>query len=302
MKKKLVDIFLKKSEMTATASINGETHNLSMAIGGDDPYEEPMKPFKEQQYYYFSHVIDKVVNGEKYALTVVSKFDMKRYFEYSRPRDNEFMYRLVDISSVGLDGNGTIICGWHNRLTIDEERMIGGGIVDDALNTRIYFEHKEKSNETYNAKPQNLDNILCDNLLVCENNVTIDLGSDFIGYIQRIAKFTRESDTTYPFARINEKMAEFDNIRTALGVVSNFIPASKSYKLAKFVLSFIGEVIGGSSLLLPASNFYDLRGPVMLNQVTTDIYESYIGENGERFYDKKEKQSNKKSDNVKIYY
>ncbi|ADV50555.1 hypothetical protein Celal_3289 [Cellulophaga algicola DSM 14237] len=302
MKKKLVDIFLKKSEMTATASVNGETHDLSMSIGGDNSHEEPMKPFKEQQYYYFCHVIDKVVNGEKYALTVVSKFDMKRYFEFLNPRDNDTMYRLVDISSVGLDGNGTIICGWHNRLTIDEVKMIGGGIIDDALNTRIYFEHKTKSDETYNAKPQNLDNIICDNLLVCEKNVTIDLGSDFSEHINEIAKFTREKDTTYPFARINEKIAKFDNSRTAIGILSNFIPVSKTYKLATTTINFIAEVIGGSSLVLPATDLYDLRGPVKISAVTTDIYESDIGQNSKRYYYKKEKQSNKKSDNVKIYY
>ena len=299
-KKKLVDLFLEKSEMTATASVNGETHDLSMTIGGNDPYVEPEKPIKEQQYYYFCHVIDKFIDGEQYALTVVSKFDMKRYYEFDRPRENDLIHKLVDISSVGLDGNGKIVCGWHNRHIVDEEKMIGGGIVDDTLNTRIYFDPKTKSNETYEAKPQSLDNILCDNLLVCEKNVTIDLGEKFVECINLIADFTRKKDTTYPYARINEEIAEFDNIRTAIGVINNIFPIGKSFKLAQYVIGYIGEVIGGSSLVLPATKFYNLRGPVKIGQVTKDIYRSYIGENSKRYYEKTE--SNEKSDNVEIYY
>ena len=63
----------------------------------------------------------------------------------------------------------------------------------------------------------------------------------------------------------------------------------------------LGQWIG-SSIVLPASDFYDLRGPVMLNQITTDIYESSFGQNGKLYYYKTEKQSNKKSDYVTIYY
>ena len=52
MKKKLVDLFLEKSEMTATASVNGEVHELSMIIGADE-LDEPIRNYKEHQYYYF---------------------------------------------------------------------------------------------------------------------------------------------------------------------------------------------------------------------------------------------------------
>lgn len=316
MKKTIIDMFLKKSEMTATANINGETHELSMTIGGDDPYEEPHKDYKEQQYYYFCHVIDKFIDGEQYALTVVSKFDMKRYYNFLNPRENDIIYRLVDISSVGLDGNGKIICGWHNRMEVDETRQQGtGGFWDQLLNTKLYFEDKIKSNQTYEAKPQNLNNILCDYLLVCEKNVTIDLGEKFVKCIKLISDFTRKNDTSYPYARINEEIAEFDNIRTAIGVVNNIFPIGKSFKLAQHVISYIAEVIGGSSLVLPATKFYDLRGPVKIGQVTKDIYEPHQSNPTSEIWDETKKKmvevinynknedlSNDKSDEVRIYY
>jgi hypothetical protein len=300
---KLVDLFLKKSDMKATATINGEVHELSMPIGGNDPYEEPVKSIKEQQYYYFCHVIDKIIDNKQYALTVVSKFDMKRYYEFVNPRENDIVYRLVDVSSVGLDGNGKIICGWHNRLEVDEVRMKGtGGFWDQVLDTTIYFKNETKSNKTYEVKPQNLNNILRDNLLVCEKNVTIDLEGEFVECINLIADFTRKNDTTYPYAKISEEIAKFDNMRTAIGVVSNIFPVGKSFKLAQQMINYIAEIISGSSLILPAKEFYNLRGPVKISQITKDIYESSIGQTGDLYYYKNKKKSNKKSDHVEIYY
>lgn len=286
MKKKLVDLFLEKSEMTATATINGESHELSMPIGGSK-LEDPVKPWKKQMYYYFCHVIDyedPVVSGKRYALTVVSKLDQKCYLENLKYKENETIDIISDLTSVGLDGNGKIICGWHNRLKAVDEKKISDNYFDIGFRNRIYFKRKNKKKETYNAKKQNLNDILTSNVLVCEKNVNIDLDEKFVDYIAKIGRFTRENDVTYPYARMSEEIAKFDNIRTGIGAVSMFVPIGRAYKFTQEVISMIMDLIGSSSLVLPATDFYNLRGPVKLTPVTMDTYAAYLGQDGEYHY------------------
>ncbi len=299
MKKKLVDLFLKKSEMTATANINGETHELSMIIGGSE-LKELEKPYKEHQYFYYCYVTDEFVNGKKYALTVVARMDLKRYYGIPEPIKNEIIYRHVDITHIALDGNGTPITGWHHRREIDEIRKEGdGGIWDSILNTSKYFEHKTKSDKTYRVKEQNINDVLNKQILVCQSNVNIKLEKNFIKYLNEIGNFTRENDTTFPYAVISDEMADFDNIRTAIGAVSMFVPVGRAYKLSQEIVSYLMDIIGSSSLALPASKFYDLRGPIKLSKVTRDVYESFIGQNSKHYYEKKQTNQN---DEIIIFY
>lgn len=301
MKKKLVDLFLKKSEISATATVNGETHELSMLIGGDE-LDEPMRPFKENQYFYYCHVTDEYVNGKKYALTVVSKFDMKRYYRELRPIENEDFIKLIDITSIALDGNGTPITGWHHRREINEVRKVSdGNYFDKLFKTQKYFEDEVKSDKIYKIKEQNVSDIEGRQVLICENNININLDENFVKCIKEISNFTRENDTTFPYAVISDEMKDFDNIRTAIGAVSIFLPVSKSFKMTQILISYLVDIIGSSSLPMPASDFYELRGPVKLSKVTRDVYKSFLGQNGKHYYEKTP-YINEENDEIIIYY
>ena len=275
MKKTIIDMFLKKSEMTATATVNGEIHELSMTIGGNNLVNEPVKPIKEHQCFYYCHVTDEFIEGKKYALTVVSKFDLKRYYDYGEPNSQKLIERLVDITSIGLNGNGVPVTGWHQRRVIDEVRKeTDGAFMDRLLKINHYFEQKVKNDYVFKVKPQNITDIECNQMLVCEQNVNIPLDDEFMKCIEEIGTFTRENDTTFPYAVISDEMSEFDNIRTAIGAVSMFLPVGKAYKLTQEVIGYIADIISASShsLALPASKLFDLRGPVKLSKVTKDIY------------------------------
>jgi hypothetical protein len=316
MKKTIIDLFLKKSEMTATATINGETHELSMTIGGNNLVNEPLKPIKEHQYFYYCHVTDEFIEGKKYALTVVSKFDLKRYYDYGEPNSQELIERLVDITSIGLDGNGVPVTGWHQRRVIDEvKKETDGAFMDRLLKIYHYFEQKVKNDYVFKVKPQNITDIECNRMLVCEQNVNIPLDDEFMKCIEEISIFTRENDTTFPYSVISDEMSQFDNIRTAIGAVSMFLPVGKAYKLTQEVISYIADIISASShsLALPASKLFDLRGPVKLSKVTKDMYENEGGRTYEqlewdpilkRDVEKPiyELKTTKKIDEIEIYY
>ncbi len=86
---------------------------------------------------------------------------------------------------------------------------------------------------------------------------------------------------------INKKIQDFDNIRTGIGLVSNILPIGKAYKMAKTLASIITESIGGSPLVVPATDFYDLRGPVNLSKVTYQMYDRDYGQNSKPYYFKR---------------
>ncbi len=316
IRKKLLDLLIDKSEMTATADVNGEVHELTMPIGGSKLVYEPLRPMKEHQYFYYCYVTDEFVNDCSYALTVIAKFDLKRYYESQDPQVNEVIQRVEDITAIGLDGNGEPITGWHQRRIIDEVRKDtnDGAFMDRLLGTYRYFEHELKEDHKLNVKSQSINEVIHNEMLVCEQNVNISLEEDFMTYIRDIGAFTREKDVTFPHSVVNEEMAEFDNIRTGIGAISLFIPVGKSYKIAQTFVDYITGAVGVSSLFLPASNYFDLRGPVKLSKVTKNIYINNEGRTlEEKEYDpilKKDveipiyelTQSENNNDEIEIYY
>lgn len=282
---------------------------------------EVMKPFKEHQYFHFCYVTNKIIDGEDYALTVVTLTDLKRYFESSVPLENEMIYRVLDIISVGLDGNGVPRIAWYEKQLYEELRTQNSkkgesmSVLDSLFSTGITFTKKKKTSFTaintdndepiiaskQEANTENMkDAIFCQKKLFFNSGKEIALSDDFVTIIKEISDFTRESDVTFPYAVINEKIQQFDNIRTAIGVVSSFLPVIKGFKLATKVLSWVFEIVGGSPLVLPASEFYNLRGPIKLSKAKYIRYTSEIGQNGKFYYIKDKDIQTKENDNIKI--
>ena len=130
------------------------------------------------------------------------------------------------------------------------------------------------------------DNLFNKKKLLFGTGKEINLSDEFVAAVEEISKFTRENDTIYPYSVINPKIQEFDTIRTAIGLVSNALPISKAYKMTQSLISYLADAFSGSALVVPASNLYNLRGPVNLSKVTYQLYENKQGQNGLYYYKK----------------
>ena len=282
---------------------------------------EVMKPFKEHQYFHFCYVTNKIIDGEDYALTVVTLTDLKRYFESTVPLENEIIYNVIDVISVGLDGNGVPRIAWYEKQLYEEirtqnykkgERM---SVLDSLFSTGVTFIKKNRTSFTaintdndepiiasqQEANTENMtDAVFCQKKLFFNSGKEIELSDDFVTVIKEISDYTRVSDVTFPYAVINEKIQQFDNIRTAIGVVSSFLPVVKGFKLATKVLSWVFETVGGSPLVLPAKEFYNLRGPIKLSKAKYQRYSSEYGQDGKLYYEIDKEIQTKENDNIKI--
>ncbi len=168
---------------------------------------EVMKPFKEHQYFHFCYVTNKIIDGEDYALTVVTMSDLKRYFEFPVALENEIIYRVLDIISVGLDGNGVPRIAWYEKQLYEEirtqnyekgERM---SILDSLFLTGITFTKKKTTSfpaiitdndepiiaSQQEANTENMkDAIFCQKKLFFNSGKKIELSDDFVTVLKEM--------------------------------------------------------------------------------------------------------------------
>ncbi|PKH49689.1 hypothetical protein CXF68_02810 [Tenacibaculum sp. Bg11-29] len=268
---------------------------------------EVIQPVKAQHKFTSCYVTDMNLHDGKCAVTVVVLYDLKRYYKKQNGRvsEEEKSYRVLDVVAVALDGNGVPRAGWHEKQLFEEalvkhykegEKM---SVVDSLLGTSITLEAKKVSMlpaiitkqdkpilaSKQKANHENLvDNFLNQHTLFFGANKKIELDDAFVTTVKEIGKFTRESDITVPYAIMNKKMQDFDTIRSAFGLISFVLPLGAAYKMSQGLIALLGDVISASSLALPASDLYDLRGPVKVSNETTQIYFDKDTESGNKVY------------------
>ena len=317
-KKKLVDLFQKRSQLTAKVTVGNNTFDLSNPIGSNILDDEPQRPFKTTQHFFQCYTADETVDGLDYAVTVVSKVISSRYFAEKYAFESETIQEFNEVINIGLDGNGVPICGGYHRQEVHYQRKSNEKKIHELFpDWRDNFSSKEKK-LAYKARCEVITDCITQKKLIFEGGKFLSLDDEFIGYLKEIGEFTRKSDVYYPYSIMNNKISEFDNIRGIIGAMSIVVPSSilgrvalgmgaSELKVLDKVYDLVTYIVGNSGLVLPAAKYYPLRGPVKLSKTEYKRYKLedakrsiYVGEKDS--FDKEERRAYiEKKDRANIF-